>query len=139
MPHVNLEHDPLFQLLTDALRAGPESAEWREAVQRVAERGEAADEFTLLCKARERLAQGKEYKSVRPGPTFTRNVMTKIDEEASQAKRGVPWASVIAIVSFFAIIVVVAAIAYMVTSRSDVITTPKPASPATSVSPSQDR
>jgi len=139
MSQRHIESDPLFQLLTDALRAGPESTEWREAVARVAERGEAADEFALLYRARERLAQGKEYKSIRPGPTFTRKVMGKIEEEASQVKKGVPWANVIAVISALAMAGVIAAVAYMLVSRPSDSSTPETEVPASLFSHQQDQ
>lgn len=126
MAQANLEHDPLFELLTDALRAGPESPQWREAVQRVREADSTiVDEFGLLSRARERLAQGREYRSLRAGPTFTRRVMDRIEEEASQAKSGVPWASVIAVFSLIIMVGAVAGIIYLLQSSS-----PKPAGQA---------
>src|SRR5271163_3651417 len=74
--------DPFLQLLTDALRAGPGSPEWHQAVARV-KAGETGqdDEYALLVQARENLASGKEYRQVRAGAGFTRTMMANIDAD----------------------------------------------------------
>ena len=64
-----------LQLLTDALRAGPGSPEWRAAMESVAAAGGTeAEEYKTLYAARERLASGRQYREVRAGPAFTRSV-----------------------------------------------------------------
>ena len=125
MGEVQIESDPLFQLLTDALRAGPQSAEWSQAVARVREGGGAeADEYKLLLHARENLESGKEYKSVRAGTGFTRNLFGKIDEEKEAAKaKGLPTANLLAIGAGVVLLGVIAVIAFMVGRGGDGRTT----------------
>src|SRR5689334_2344561 len=99
MPEQNVESDPLFQLVTDALRAGPDSSEWREAVTAVrgAEGRPEADEYKLLIEAREHLESGKDYRSIRAGPAFTHRLLEKIDHEGKPDKRdGLPIATILA-------------------------------------------
>ena len=65
-----VENDPFFQLLTDALRAGPASPPWREAVAKLREQGgdgpgPGSDEYRLLIEARQNLEVGK---GLSPGP-----------------------------------------------------------------------
>src|SRR5437773_747365 len=63
-----LESDPLFTLLTDALRAGPGSPEWHQAVARLREDGaNGSDEYKLLQTAREHLESGRDFRAVRAG------------------------------------------------------------------------
>jgi hypothetical protein len=106
------EADELLKLLTDALRAGPGSPSWHEAVTRLrsAGAGKDLDEYRLLLTARERLEQGKQYRSVRAGPGFTRELMESIDAEAARGRRGISPARWIAIVASIAIGVAIIAI-----------------------------
>src|SRR5215218_9833460 len=103
MAQANVDADPLFQLLTDALRAGPGSPEWHQAVAKLREGGaEHADEYRLLITAREHLESGKDYRSVRAGPGFTRKLLDNLDKEQAGAgtkRRGVPTANLIATIS----------------------------------------
>src|SRR4051812_48367275 len=63
-----VETNPLFPLLTDALRAGPGSPEWHQAVAKLRAEGLAdSDEYKLLVTVREHLASGRDYKSIRAG------------------------------------------------------------------------
>jgi hypothetical protein len=75
-----IETDPFLQLLTDALRAGPGSPQWHQAVARI-KAGETGpeDEYALLVQARENLASGKDYRSVRAGAGFTRKLFAGIE------------------------------------------------------------
>lgn len=84
-----LQDDPFLQLLTDALRAGPGSPEWHQAVARV-KAGETGpdDEYALLVQARENLASGKSYREARAGAGFTRNVLASIERDAAAAAAG---------------------------------------------------
>jgi hypothetical protein len=84
----DLPDDPMMQTLTDALRAGPESPEWRRAVEAVRDsNGSAAgDEHRMLITARERLESGKSYREVRPGAGFTRAVMSRIDADTADRR-----------------------------------------------------
>jgi hypothetical protein len=116
MANAQIESDPLFQLLTDALRAGPQSPEWAQAVSRIRESGGTeADEYQLLLAAREDLESGKEYKSVRAGTGFTRELFGKIDEEKEAAKvKGLPTANLLAGLAAIVILVVIGAVAFLV-------------------------
>jgi hypothetical protein len=81
------ESDAMLQLLTDALRAGPGSPAWHEAVTslRSAGAGASLEDHQLLLRAREHLESGKGYRSVRAGPQFTRELMDAIDREPAHA------------------------------------------------------
>jgi hypothetical protein len=105
---LDLQSDQFMTLLTDALRSGPGSPEWHQAVKalRAAPNDSHADEYQLLYAARERLEAGKEYRSVRAGPGFSRKVMQGVDEEGQPAT-GLPAANIIALLAAGAILVVV--------------------------------
>src|SRR5438128_1152250 len=94
---IDLQSDQFMTLLTDALRSGPGSPEWHQAVRQLRTSSEqgaaAADEYAMLYAARERLEAGKEYRSIRPGPGFTRKVMASVDEEGRNGPGGVPTAN----------------------------------------------
>jgi hypothetical protein len=112
MATLDFESDQFLQLLTEALRAGPASPEWHQAVARLrTEHSAEIDEFKLLVAARQHLESGKEYRSVRAGPEFTRKIMTSLEaEEPAVARRHtqVPKATIIAILSAAVMIGVVA-------------------------------
>lgn len=75
------ETDPMLRLLTDALRRGPGSPEWHDAVNQLRDTaGAEADELKLLVAARERLESGREYREVRAGPAFTRELFGAIKD-----------------------------------------------------------
>jgi hypothetical protein len=76
-----IDADPRLRLLTDALRAGPGTPEWTAAVAEARTLGAApgADEYAVLMAARERLADGRAYRSVRAGPGFGRRIMARVD------------------------------------------------------------
>jgi hypothetical protein len=110
----DIDKDPFLELLTDALRAGPGSPEWREAVSKLKSGGEQADEYRLLIEAREALESGKDYRSVRAGPGFTRKLLSSIENErAGEAvKRPFPTAIVVAVLAALIIIGVIATVVY---------------------------
>ena len=87
IPEVDV--DPRLRLLTDALRAGPGSAEWAAAVVEAQSIGPTpgADEYAVLLAARERLAAGRAYRSVRAGPGFGRRLMAKVDADVAARPR----------------------------------------------------
>jgi hypothetical protein len=121
MAQVNVEADPMFQLLTDALRAGPGSPEWHQAVGKLRAGGmEYADEYQMLIEAREHLESGKEYRSVRAGAGFTRKLLDGIDKEEPPGggRSGwLPTANVIAALSALAILAVLAVVVYQLWPR----------------------
>jgi hypothetical protein len=88
MTSVDLQSDPFQQLLADALRAGPGSPQWHQAVTALRAAGQTseADEYRLLIAAREHLESGKSYREVRAGAGFTRKVMEQV--EAAQTGGG---------------------------------------------------
>jgi hypothetical protein len=111
-----VESDPLFTLLTDALRAGPGSPQWHEALAKVrgegAGRANGSDEYKLLQAARENLESGRDYRAVRAGPGFTSRLLTRLDEE-STSRSGLPTANVVMILSALAILAVLGGVAYL--------------------------
>lgn len=110
----DLEHDPFLVLLTDALRAGPGSPEWRDAVAKLKADGEDIDEYRLLIEAREALENGKDYRSVKAGPGFTRKLMTNLEEESQPGpnRRPFPLAGFMAVLAGLVIFAILAVLAY---------------------------
>ena len=119
---LDVEKDPFLILLTDALRAGPGSPQWHEAVGRLKESGEKVDEYKLLVDAREALESGKDYRSVRAGPGFTRKLMGDLEGEPPPAavKPRIGLAGVIALLSGLVILVVVGITIYGLYPRPQV-------------------
>ncbi len=113
MPDTAIESDPLFTLLTDALRAGPGSPQWSQAVEQIRARGSAAGELQALVDARENLAAGRDYRSVRAGPGFTRKLMAGIDSSADAGKTAAPTTTWVAALAAIAIVAVLGTIAYL--------------------------
>lgn len=109
MTDATYEQDAFLKLLTDALRAGPGSPQWHEAVTHLKTNNPAeADEYRLLIAAREDLEAGREYRSVRAGPGFTRKVMEQIEQEAKETgPSGMPSANIVAILAAMGILAVV--------------------------------
>lgn len=113
MPALDFESDQFLQLLTDALRAGPGSPEWHEAVEALRANGiSQRDEYQLLISARENLEKGKDYRSVRAGPGFGRKLNDALDVEAT-GKKGPPTTSVVAIVSAGLLLAAAAVLLYL--------------------------
>src|SRR5437763_11983608 len=108
---VDLQSEQFMTLLTDALRSGPGSPEWHQAVKILRASDQNVDEYTLLYTAREHLESGKEYRSVRAGAGFTRKVLDSIDEQATGG--GVPTANIIALIAAGVILIVVAVVGVM--------------------------
>jgi hypothetical protein len=113
-----METDPFFVLLTDALRAGPGSAPWQQAINSLRERGlEGTDEHRLLLETRENLESGRDYRAVRAGPGFTRKVMAEIEKGPSGVKsKGIPTATIVAILCGIVIISVVGVVLWKMSS-----------------------
>lgn len=113
MANTDLQSETFQQLLADALRAGPGSPEWRQAVSILREHGDApqADEYQLLITARERLESGKPYREVRPGPAFTRKVMEQVEQYDITARRWnspTVWIALCATAALIAVVVLLA-------------------------------
>ncbi len=113
---MDFETDEKLKLLTDALRAGPGSPEWRAAIAEIQAHASAAgeDEHQLLLRVREHLASGRSYREIRAGAGFTRKVIEGIEREAEARPRLSPNANWIAVIAAVAIISVVAVVAFMV-------------------------
>jgi hypothetical protein len=80
---LKIDTDPFLQLLTDALRSGPRSAEWHEAVARLNAGGiDGGEQYKALVDARENLESGKPYRSIRAGAGFTRKLETRLNAAA---------------------------------------------------------
>ncbi|MFI5381180.1 MAG: hypothetical protein ACHRHE_17930 [Tepidisphaerales bacterium] len=112
---LDFERDRFLELLTDALRCGPKSPQWKEAVEKLRSMGGAdADDYQLLLRAREDLEAGLEYRSIRAGAGFTRKVMEQIEKEpVGGAQPAVPAAGLIALlaaVGILAVLIVVAVV-----------------------------
>ncbi len=100
MPALDFESDQFLQLLTDALRAGPGSPEWHEAVEALRTNGSGHhDEYQMLIAARENLEKGKEYRSVRAGPGFSRKLNDALDSDVSSPRKTPPTTGTIAFIS----------------------------------------
>src|SRR5215204_1027513 len=108
-----------LELLTEALRAGPGTPQWREALATI-DVTPGADEFRLLCAARERLASGSSYREVRAGPRFTRNVFDAIEhDEGAAPPKALPSANWIAALSAAVILAILGVVAYLVVPRTE--------------------
>jgi hypothetical protein len=117
MATLDFESDQFLHLLTDALRAGPGSPQWHDAVNRLRQHGAQGDEYRLLCAARQYLESGKEYRSVRAGPEFTRRIMLSLEQAEPPGRRNrLPTATVVAIISGV-VVVAVAVLLAMVLFR----------------------
>ena len=108
---IDLQSEQFMTLLTDALRAGPGSPEWSQAVKLLRASGGDVDEYTLLQSAREHLDAGKDYRSVKAGKGFTRKLMDGIDQEGKRA--GPSSAGIIAIIAGLVIVAVLVIVGAM--------------------------
>jgi hypothetical protein len=112
-----------IQLLTDALRAGPGTPEWRAAIESIAAAGGTpAEEYKFLYAARERLASGRQYREVRAGPGFTRKVFDAIEHEGDAdgaAPGAMPAANLIAAISALVILGVLAVVVWLIVPSRD--------------------
>jgi hypothetical protein len=124
---LDFESDLQLVALTDALRAGPGSPEWRDAVARIrAQGGDQADEYLLLCTAREHLASGKSYREIHAGPSFSRKVMEAVEQEQSGERSKVaPTAGIVVFLSALLIVAVVGSIGYYLWHTSGAKAPPK--------------
>jgi hypothetical protein len=71
-----------FNLLTDALRAGPGTQEWIRAVQQF-KNGQGTNELRALLKARQHLEAGKSFRSLETSPRLTQTVLASIAAEGA--------------------------------------------------------
>jgi hypothetical protein len=114
MPALDFQSDQFLQLLTEALRAGPGSPEWHDAVEALRSNGrDDRDEYQLLLTARENLEKGKEYRSIRAGAGFARKLNAALDDDETSTKKSPPTAGAIAIISAGLILTAAAVLLYM--------------------------
>lgn len=105
------ESDALLKLLTEALRRGPGSPEWHSAVSSLRNLDSpAVDEYRLLITARERLESGRQYREVRAGPAFTRELFDQLESAAAVSRRP----TIGLIVRLLCLLVLVGAVAMVV-------------------------
>jgi len=109
---LNIESEQFMTLLTEALRSGPGSPEWHQAVSLLRAQNGDLDEYKLLYAAREHLESGKDFRSVRAGPGFTRKVMDEIEQAADGSKRPAT-ATMIAAVAAITILAVILIVAWL--------------------------
>jgi hypothetical protein len=105
--------DPFSQLLAEALRAGPGSEPWKEAVARIGVNPAASNEHQLLLEARELLASGKSFREIRAGAGFTRKLMDGLDQEKDGGKKkSIPTPVIITTIALIAIVIALAWLGY---------------------------
>lgn len=122
----DLEKDPFLVLLTDALRAGPGSPEWRDAVGKLKVSGEETDEYRILIEAREALESGKDYRSIRAGAGFTRKLLNNLEAERSEpSRRSLPLAGWIAVLAALVIAAVIGVAIYQLYPRGNQTSAPR--------------
>jgi hypothetical protein len=118
---VDFESDQLLELLSEALRAGPGSDAWRQAVELLrAQPGPQADEYLLICTARQHLESGKSYRSVRAGPGFTRKVLARIEHEPVRRPRRLSTPGLIALISGVVLAVLLVLLGWLLTRPAPV-------------------
>lgn len=123
MAEAQFESDLFLKLLTDALRAGPGSPQWHDAVARLREvNPDEQDEYRLIIQAREHLESGREYRSIRPGPIFTRKVLDAVAQESAR-RVSIPSANLIAMLATGAILLVIVAVGTMLYRSQDEVPT----------------
>lgn len=99
------ETDALLKLLTDALRRGPGTPEWHDAIEHLKREGLAdSDEYRLLMTVRERLESGQHYREVRPGPAFTRELFERLADDSAGSGRRPITTVVVALVCLVALV-----------------------------------
>ena len=114
---MDIESDTFMELLTEALRSGPASPPWRQAIEILHAAGEKGEDYTLLCRVRENLESGKSYRTVHAGSGFTRKLMHRLDEPSGH-RSGIPTAAIIAIIASAAVVITIVIMAWMLIAPS---------------------
>jgi hypothetical protein len=117
MSQIDLNSEQFQTLLGEALRAGPGSPAWREAVEQLRSAGKEGEEYTLLIRAREDLAAGRSYRQVKAGPGFTSKLMRRLDDAGKASI--LPSAATIAWFSGIVVVIALGVLAYLLFSASD--------------------
>lgn len=112
MSTVDLDSDAFAELLAEALRAGPGSPQWHEVVLILQIEGDQAQQHRQLLKARQRLESGREWRSVRAGPGFTRRLFDRLDEPGHASNLSAP--GLIAAISICVVLVVLGIVAMLI-------------------------
>jgi hypothetical protein len=94
----------LFDLLTDALRAGPDSQQWLEATQRLRAAPDA-DEYKLLLEARQRLESGKAFRAITGSRQLAEAVMASVAAESVNLPRRLPARTLVRIAALAAVVI----------------------------------
>jgi hypothetical protein len=85
---MDFDSEGFGQLLSEALRAGPGSPAWHDAVEKVRSGGvTGSEDYALLLAARQNLESGKGFRRIRAGPAFTARVMAAVESAASAGGR----------------------------------------------------
>jgi hypothetical protein len=114
------DKDQLAELLAEALRAGPGSGPWREAVSRIKADSSSSDEYQLLLSTRENLEKGKNFREIRAGAGFTRKLMDGLERDQNRSdSKGIPTPTIVAIVAVAAILGALAWIGYHLLPRGE--------------------
>ena len=118
MPEVDIEADPFLKLLTDALRAGPGSPQWHEAVGKLrAARWPArasAQMNTRCSSAPGRIwPAGVTFAKCTPEPDSHRKLLTGLEKETTGGvRRSLPTATIIAIAAGIIVLAVLAVVGW---------------------------
>ncbi|HVT88160.1 MAG TPA: hypothetical protein VHD56_04855 [Tepidisphaeraceae bacterium] len=121
MTELDIESDAFLLLLTDALRSGPGSPSWHQALAQLRERGtDDSDDYQLLVSTREHLESGKGYRAIRAGPGFTQRLMAEIEQESPASIARPATTTAIALACAAVMLVVILSIGYLLKSASDV-------------------
>src|SRR5262249_24335648 len=97
------DSDQFLRLLTDALRAGPGSPQWHEAVMQLRSANPSeTDEYRLIIQAREHLQRGRDYRIIHAGPEFSRKVLESVEQESAGSPP--PAANIIAVLGVLGIL-----------------------------------
>lgn len=114
------EKDQFADLLAEALRAGPGTLPWREALSKISANSSSADEYQLLLSTREHLEKGRSFREIRAGAGFTRKLMDGLEQDQKRGdSRGIPTPTIIAILAVAAIVGALAWIGYHMLPRGD--------------------
>jgi len=113
----DLQSEQFMTLLTDALLAGPGSPQWQEAVSILRRAGAEGDEYAMLITAREHLESGRQYRAVRPGPNFTRKVLTEIEQTTPRRSLGGSPATWIALAAIVLVAAMIGLLVYVAAPR----------------------
>ena len=123
MSQTNIEADPFLKLLTDALRAGPGSPEWHQAVAQLREGGRGRTPTSTSCSSppasTSRAARSTAPSA--PAPASPASCSTAIEEERRHGATSVaalPTATVIAVACGLVIVAVVAFVGWHLWHRA---------------------